>query len=207
MEIFNLFPGSYASNCYVLISQDESEKNRAAVIDPSADADDIIDFISSKDASLEYIIMTHGHFDHIISLDSLREKTKAPALIHKNDSEMLSDGRKNAYSLFFGGEKTYKPADRMLEDGDVIDLGKESLTVISAPGHSKGSICLLTKDALFTGDTLFADAAGRCDLYGGSVFELFMSHDKLKKYGNIKIYPGHGSSAMLLDALASLRRF
>ena len=197
MEIYTLSPTSFGSNCYLLISE-----RSAAVVDPSVDADEIVKLAEEKDAKIEYIILTHGHFDHIFSLNTLRDKTSAPACIHKNDAEMLSDGRKNAHSFFFGYEKKWRDAERLLSHGDKIKLGNETLEIISTPGHSKGSICLLCGDKLITGDTLFANGYGRYDLHGGDVKELFASLSSLRSLdANLTIYPGHCDSTTLGRAL------
>jgi glyoxylase-like metal-dependent hydrolase (beta-lactamase superfamily II) len=177
----------------------------AAVIDPSVDTFRITRLLEEKSARLELIILTHGHFDHISALDSLRDATGAPALIHRADAEMLSDGSKNAYSFFFGENKRWRDAERLLDNGDTLTLGKESLKVISTPGHSKGSICLLGDGILITGDTLFADNIGRCDLYGGSMMEMYASLSLLAELdGDLTIYPGHGGTSTLKNALAEL---
>ncbi len=197
MEIYNLSSASWGSNCYVLI-----KGCYAAVIDPSADAHQIIEFAAQKGAVIESIILTHGHFDHITSLDELRDITLAPAFIHKDDDEMLSDGEKNAYSIFFGYDKKWRPAERLLENGDKIYLGDEAIEVISTPGHSKGSICLLAGDKLITGDTLFENGYGRYDLHGGDADALAASLSSLRDLdGKLTIYPGHGGSTTLGRAL------
>lgn len=202
LEIFNLFPGSWGSNCYILISEDHKRQRHAAVVDPSASAKGIVEFLEDHGAKLEYIILTHGHFDHITSLDTLREATHAPALIHKDDAEMLADGEKNAFEFFFGQERKWKAAEVLLSHGDKIDLGDETIEVISTPGHSKGSICLLGKDFMITGDTLFADGYGRYDLHGGDPDQLASSLKLLREYDpNLTIYAGHGSESKLGRAL------
>lgn len=200
MEIYNLSPEAFGSNCYILISG-----SAAAVVDPSADIGRILSFLNETGARLEYIILTHGHFDHITSLDSLRDMTAAPAYIHKGDGEMLGDGEKNAHAVFFGYNKKWRPAERLLEDGDLLTLGGETIEVISTPGHSKGSICLLCGDFMITGDTLFANGYGRYDLHGGDVNELTASLSSLRKLDpKLTIYPGHGCSTTLGDALDNL---
>ena len=200
MEIYALNPKSFGSNCYVLISG-----GSAAVIDPSVDAGEIIKLVSDKGAHIEYIILTHGHFDHIASLDQLRDTTQAPALIHREDNEMLSDGMKNAHALFYGCDKKWQSADKLLEDGDKIALGDEILNVISTPGHSKGSICLLCGNKLITGDTLFADGYGRYDLHGGDPDVLASSLSSLRGLDQgLTIYPGHGGTATLGGALDNI---
>lgn len=208
MQIHTLYPGSWLSNCYILVAKDENGKNRAAVIDPSADADEILSLIEGEDAVLDMIIMTHGHFDHIMSLDELRSKTGAPALIHECDAEMLTDSTKNAYSFFFREEFVQSRADKLLKDGDIINLGSESLTVIHLPGHSKGSIALLCDGFIITGDTLFSEGFGRYDLHGGNALILKESLNRLKALDqDLRIYAGHGTSARLDSALKAISYF
>ena len=202
MDIYNLFPGGWASNCYILISD-----GHAAVVDPSASAEKIIDFIKSKGARLDFIILTHGHFDHLLSLDELRELTNAPAYIHEYDSEMLTDGEKNAYTIFFGKDQAYKPAEKTLKNGDTLTLGGEKLEIIATPGHSKGSMCILNRESkiLITGDTLFSSGYGRCDLYGGNASTLARSLLSLRELDeSLTIYPGHGYTEKLGAALDTL---
>jgi glyoxylase-like metal-dependent hydrolase (beta-lactamase superfamily II) len=200
MEIYTLFPRSFGANCYLLVSG-----NKAAVIDPSVDADAIMNLAAKKNATIKYIILTHGHFDHISSIDTLRDITHAPVLIHRDDNEMLTDGMKNAHSFFFGYEKKWRPADTLIENGDALTLGNDVIRVISTPGHSKGSVCLLSCDKLITGDTLFASGYGRYDLYGGDIDQLECSLSHLKELDpTLTIYPGHGSNASLGQALDNL---
>lgn len=206
LEIFTLYPRSFGSNCYVLLSEGNGEKH-AAVIDPSVDCNEIITLISTKGAKLEKIVLTHGHFDHILSLDTLRALTGAPAYIHESDAEMLFDGNKNAYAFFFSEDKKWMAAEELLHDGDEISVGDEKLKVISTPGHSKGSICLLGDGFMITGDTLFADNIGRCDLYGGNMMQMYASLSKLSEFDpKLKIYPGHGDTSTLSHALSGLIR-
>ena len=208
LKIHNLYAGSWLSNCYVLISEDKNGKNHAAVIDPSADAEDITALLKCEDATLDMIILTHGHFDHIMSLDALRQLTGAPAYIHESDDEMLEDSKKNAYSFFFGDELIQKKADKTLRDGDALSVGDENLMVIHLPGHSKGSIALLGDGFLITGDTLFAQGFGRYDLHGGDALTLKKSLNSLKELDRtLTIYAGHGESAKLGEALHAISYF
>ena len=194
--------GSWYANCYILCADDEQGISHAAVIDPAYPPDKIKDFVDKLGATLDLIILTHGHFDHIYNLSELKALTNAEICIHNNDAEMLSDGKKNAYSLFFGGDFTTVDADRLLSDGDIIKLGMQSLTVISTPGHSQGSICLLADTFMVTGDTLFKTGYGRFDLYGGDTKTLLRTLNVFKKYDtNLTIYPGHGDSATLGESL------
>ena len=201
MELINLYPGSFGSNCYVLLSD-----GHAAVIDPSANASTVLDTVSSHGAVLDFILLTHGHFDHIMSLDDLRDGSGAPALIHASDAELLPDAQKNAFYYFFQKENAYRPAERTLENGEELILGSTHIKVIHTPGHTRGSVCYLCDgDTLLTGDTLFASGFGRFDLYGGDARTLFCSLSSLRSLpGELMIYPGHGESATLGQALDRL---
>ncbi len=205
MKIDNLYAGSWRSNCYLLVADGTDGKRHCAIVDPSAPASIILDRVSMMGAVLDLIIMTHGHFDHIYELNSLKDATGAEICIHRDDAEMLSDGQKNAYFLFLGKDLTTYAADRLLEHGDELKIGRESLKVISTPGHSKGSICLLGDGFMITGDTLFAEGYGRCDLYGGDRRALVSSLLSLKNYDpTLIIYPGHGESETLCRALQNI---
>ncbi len=205
MTVHNLYSGSWLSNCYALISRDSDGNARAAVVDPSTPAEKICEFLSSHGAVLDMIILTHGHFDHMMSLDTLRDRTGAPTYIHSEDADMLGDSEKNAYSLFFPSRLEMKSADKIMKDGDVLTLGKEELKVIHLPGHSKGSIGLLGDGFILTGDTLFDRGIGRSDLYGGDMSQLYSSLRRLRGLDPaLTIYPGHGKSAILGRTLDSL---
>ena len=200
MEIYNLFPGSFGSNCYLLVSG-----NQAAVVDPSAAADTILKKVAEKGASLQYILLTHGHFDHICSLDTLREKTGVPAYVHKGDADMPANSHKNAFSVFFGQERSYRAPEKTLVEGDVLTLGEEHIRVLHTPGHTEGSVCYLCGDSiLITGDTLFDRGFGRYDLYGGDPSKLRRSLQRLSTLDpSLIIYAGHGCPTDLGDAVAN----
>ena len=198
MRIENLYPGSWGSNCYLL-----SCGTHAAIVDPSANANTIVEHLTNQGLTLDYILLTHGHFDHIVSLDALRERTGAPACIHEADLTMPEDSHKNAFYPLFHMERKHRRPERALRDGEILMLGDEQIRVIHTPGHTLGGVCYLCNDELLiTGDTLFSDTYGRCDLYGGSESELFSSLRELRAYNqNLLIFPGHGDSARLGDAL------
>ena len=205
LRIERLHSGSWYANCYIVFATDNCGGMHAAVIEPAYPADRIKAMADELSASIDLIILTHGHFDHIYYLDDLKSMTGAEICIHKDDAEMLSDGYKNAHSFFFGDDFTTCGADRLLRDGDVIALGDESLSVISTPGHSKGSICLVGDGFMITGDTLFESGYGRYDLHGGDAKTLVRSLNSLKQYsGELTIYPGHGDSTTLARALRNI---
>ena len=201
MEIQNLYPGSWGSNCYLL-----TVGEHAAVVDPSADARTIVNAVKCAGARLEMILLTHGHFDHIVSVNTLRDATGAQLFVHENDAGMLTDAHKNAFYTFFRMDRTYRAPEHTLKDGDQLSLGDETIRVISTPGHSQGSVCFdCNGEFLLTGDTLFADGYGRFDLYGGDRELLFHSLGQLRALPQrLPIYPGHGDSALLGAALDNI---
>lgn len=207
MEIVNLYPAAmYGSECYLL-----SDSGHAMVVDPSVPAETILAEAARRSLTLDGILLTHGHFDHIIFIDALRLRQPGlPVMIHEGDAPMLEDGGKNAYTFFFGKPMAYTPADRLLRGGDVIRIGQTELTVMHTPGHSPGSVVYLdvADGILITGDTLFADNIGRWDLWKGDYDTLRRSLGLLNGLGHsLTIYPGHGDSANLGAALSRVRAF
>ena len=199
MVIRSIAPASFASNCYLIVSD-----GHALVIDPAVSLSAILSALGEEDAVCDGIVLTHGHFDHMLSLDELRRAfPDAPVYIHEEDASFLGDGRKNAYTFFFHQERAWKPADKTLRDGEEIVLGNERIRVIHTPGHTPGSICLVCGESdLITGDTLFDGNYGRYDLWGGSLEALIDSMRLLATLSqDLTIYPGHGGTAQLGAAL------
>ena len=198
MEITDLSPGGFACACYLVC-----EKADAVLIDCSATPEAVRDALDRQGARLAAILCTHGHFDHILTADALRDRFEVPLFLHEADAEMLSDNQKNAFSVFFGSSPfRARPADRLFAGGDALRFGALSCTVMHTPGHSKGSSVFLFGSTAFTGDTLFANGWGRTDLYGGDAHALRHSLQALSNLApDIHIYPGHGGSSTLKNAL------
>ena len=198
MEITDLSPGGFACACYLVC-----EGADAVLIDCSATPATVETALERQGARLAAILCTHGHFDHILTADALRDRFGVPLLLHEADAELLTDNTKNAFSVFFGnGTFRARSADRLVRDGETLHFGSLSCTVMHTPGHSKGSSIFLFGNTAFTGDTLFASGWGRTDLYGGDAFLLRQSLQKLSELSpDIRIYPGHGGSSALKNAL------
>lgn len=193
MIIRRLMTGMFESNSYIL-----GDGSEGAVIDAGVDADEIIEVLNQEKLNLKYIILTHAHIDHIASLDELREITGALVLIHEKENKALASPKYNGSGLF-GQQRQFKAADRLLKDGDVIELGSEKLTVIHTPGHTSGGICIKAGNAVFTGDTLFRLSVGRTDLGDGN-FEVLIDSimNKLMTLDDDTIvYPGHGPESTI----------
>jgi len=201
VKIHSISPDSFASNCYLVV-----EGERALVVDPGVSVRAIQAALDAEGARCTGILLTHGHFDHILSLDELRNAyPDATVYLHAADAELLADGDKNAFALFMGQDRTWRPADHVLTDGEIILLGEARIRVRHTPGHTRGSVCYLCGDDLITGDTLFANGYGRCDLYGGDYPSLCRSLRQLTELSPaLRIHPGHGPSATLGDALSDI---
>lgn len=193
MNIASLETEGYASNSYLVYSGTD-----AALIDPSAKPDEVARALEELGVELKYIILTHGHFDHMLYLDELRRHYKAPLCIHTLDSENLSDSTKSLFLMIGYPTRVFDAAERLLSDGDRLMIGDEAIRVIHTPGHTPGSVMLSFDDVLVTGDTLFDMSVGRCDFPGGDPASLSESIFKIyDMLDDARIYPGHGPQSSL----------
>ena len=186
MKIMQMQVGPIGTNCYIL-----EDGGKIAVIDPGDESGRILDELKKSGAQVEYILLTHGHYDHTTAVPELHAALpEAKIYIHQADAN-------GAGSRLF--PLAGQVDDLLLYDeGDTLSLASLTIEVLHTPGHSPGSVTLKTGDALFTGDTLFAGDCGRTDLRGGSWEEILASLGRLGGLeGNFHVLPGHGPASTL----------
>ncbi len=191
MIVKTLAVGPIMANCFVLGCENTAE---AAVIDPGDEPDRILATLADNNLTVKLIINTHGHFDHVGANRKLKEATGAPILIHALDTPMLSQLAGSAAAWGMVAENS-PPPDREIEDGDQVNFGNITLTVLHTPGHTPGGISLYTDTEVFVGDTLFAGSIGRTDFAGGS-FETLKNSIQQKLFTlneDLVVYPGHNN--------------
>jgi hydroxyacylglutathione hydrolase len=199
MIVKMLVVGPLASNCYIVGS---SSTKQGIIIDPGAEAGTILRTVQQMGLSISLIVVTHAHIDHIDALRAVKERTDAQFAIHKAEKELLSAAPMHVLtSLGLTPFKSPPQPDKLLNDGDHIDVGDLHFEVLHTPGHSPGGICLLGHGVVFSGDTLFNFGIGRTDFPGGSYERLMTSiHEKLMVLPDETIvYPGHGPATTIGD--------
>lgn len=191
MEIKIFEAGPLSANNYLLIDGDE-----AVLIDCSETKTEILDALKGK--TLKYIMLTHGHFDHVLGVNGMREKTGAKVLVHEADVERMQESADIMRSFGVQGVET-PIADEYLNDGQVIEFGNAKIKVIFTPGHTQGCVCYSIDDKLFSGDTLFKSSVGRCDLPGGDFSQIQTSIKGIlfRLDDNTTVYPGHGNKTTI----------
>jgi glyoxylase-like metal-dependent hydrolase (beta-lactamase superfamily II) len=191
LEIKTIVNGELFENCYLL-----EEEGKAVCIDPGYAAEEVLAYLDEKGATLKYILLTHGHFDHVASASLLRERTGAILLCSEKETELLLNPDMNMGSSY--NENISIVPDGTFSDGEEINIFKTPISFMLTPGHTAGSAVIICGDDMFSGDTLFADCFGRTDLPTGSSSEMFRSLKKLKRLEkNYRVYAGHGPRSTL----------
>ena len=187
--------GQLATNSYLIYS---SSDKKGFIIDIPDDTDEIKDFIAKNKIKVEFVILTHGHFDHIGGV----ERLGYPFYIHAKDAPFLKNPNINGSGIF-SEPFTVEKEPMILEDDSVINFNSQKLEIIPTPGHTPGSISIKMNNDLFTGDALFADGVGRTDFPYGSHDTLINSLRKriLTLDPEIVVYPGHGPTTTVGNEL------
>ena len=185
--------GPFASNCYIVGSEATKE---GMIIDPGAEPEAILDAVRRLGLTIKRIVATHSHLDHIMALREVKEATGAPFAMHEAESQSrMMQGMAKMMGAVMGssGEGPPKP-DELLKDGDTIEVGDLSFTVLHTPGHSPGGISLYGHGVVFSGDTLFNSGIGRTDFPGCSYQKLMESiKERLMALpDDTVVLPGHG---------------
>ncbi|WP_294348156.1 MBL fold metallo-hydrolase [uncultured Clostridium sp.] len=188
MIIKPIIAGIYEEVAYIVMDEDTKD---AFIVDPGGNGELIEAEVKALDANIKYILITHGHFDHVGAVEYIADKFNVPFYISKEDEEWIS---KDNY--VFGN---LRKADGYLSEGDSLKIGNKDVKVISTPGHTPGGLCFLVGKDLFTGDTLFRGSVGRTDFPGGNSVALITSIKKklVPLEDDIRVYPGHGDSSTI----------
>jgi hydroxyacylglutathione hydrolase len=188
--IKRLVVGSLSANCFIV---GRASAGEGLVIDPGGNSEAIGRAIDDTGLDIKIIVLTHGHSDHIAALREVQDKTGAGVAIHVDDADFL-EGHGSHSSQFGISYRTPHPPERLLREGDKIDVAGMSFEVIHTPGHTPGSICLLTDFGVFTGDTIFRRGIGTTIMPGSSRPQLLDSIRKklMTLPDDAIIYPGHG---------------
>lgn len=193
-EVIKLNRNVMAVNTYIVYNE---ETKKGVVIDPSFNPQVVIDCINEEDIEIEAILLTHGHFDHIAGVDAVRKQFGVPVYIHADDADMLFSAEKN-HSSMAGARIETDPAEHTFKSGDMLEFAGMKFGVLGTPGHTMGSVCFLTDDMMFAGDTLFYMSIGRTDLGGSDPRKMQESLEILRKIPeDLIVHPGHGQSSSL----------
>lgn len=190
MKIEKFVTGIISTNCYVVQNEDTKE---TVIIDPAACPASLMNHIKSEGLLVKAILLTHGHFDHIMGIDSFLEEFDVPVYVHEDEQELISDPVLNESKTYTNGY-TFTKAE-YVRDGQVLELAGYKFEVIHTPGHTSGGVCYYveSENTLFSGDTLFYASVGRTDFPTSSMSALVRSiREKLLILPDeTVVYPGH----------------
>jgi glyoxylase-like metal-dependent hydrolase (beta-lactamase superfamily II) len=182
MTITTLPLGMLQTNCYIL-----AQEERCLVIDPGGEAEKVLAFLEQNGLTLEAVLLTHGHFDHVGAVKELAADTDCRVFLCEAD--LALPGAMTAGPLYHTD---------FYSDGDSLTLAGMAFEVLHTPGHTPGSVCLRFGEHLFSGDTLFAGSCGRTDFPGSSPSDMYHSLKRLSQLeDNLKVYPGHGETTTI----------
>lgn len=192
-KIMKLVVGELQENCFILFDENKD----AFVVDPGGSSENIIEAIEKNGLNIKYILLTHGHFDHVGAVAALVKKYKAPVYMSKDDRAFLESPKEVRVSSF-GMQIEAADVDVFVKEGDEIPFSEGTIKVIETPGHTLGSVCYLFENYLFAGDTLFNGSIGRTDFPESDHSLMIESLKKLKKLDDeIYVLSGHGPESQI----------
>ncbi|MBI3966013.1 MAG: MBL fold metallo-hydrolase [Chloroflexi bacterium] len=195
MALYAFELGPMPNNTYVVV--DDATKS-TAIVDPSFDSDRVLDWVDQQSLKIEYLLLTHAHFDHIVGNALVKQRTGAKLVMHPDDVWLLERGPEKARSFGLDLEPSPEPDEHFVE-GEPFRLGELELQVFHTPGHSPGSVSLYTPGYVLVGDVLFQGSVGRTDLEGASPRQLVTSI-KTKLFtlpDETVVYSGHGPATTI----------
>lgn len=195
MQIYKFMTGPLQVNTYLAF--DETKKG--FIVDPGGFSLQLAQKVEEEKVDIRYIILTHGHVDHIGGVEEFKKLyPSAQVIAHKDETELLQNVELNE-SMEFCGKPVIIKADKCVSDKENLRVGNTELTFLHTPGHTKGGMCIAAPGILFSGDTLFRASIGRTDFYGGDFGEIINSiKDKLFLFpDNTLVYPGHMSETTI----------
>ena len=196
MKVLQFQVGVIGTNCYLVY--DEATM-RGALVDPGDNAPGLLRRIEQEGVTLEYVLLTHAHFDHILGVHGVVEKTGAKVVLHRDDLWLLKKENMGPFRQMAAGY--VEPAvDVVAEEGTQVSFGGLTATYLHTPGHTPGSCCIVIGNTMFSGDTLFRHECGRCDLEGGSFDQMLRSLKRLADLeGDYNVLPGHDAVTTLSE--------
>lgn len=193
MKIKRLCLGELGTNCYLVSGEDF-----AFVVDPADEGAELSSFAEeNKSKKHKYILLTHCHIDHILGVNSVKEIWNCHVVIGEKEADSLSNPKENLSTYIFGKEFSLL-ADLTVKNGDILPLGSSEISVLETPGHTKGSVCYILGDNMFSGDTLFKGTIGRTDFPTSNIEEMAKTLEMLSKMEkDYNLYPGHEEATTL----------
>ena len=194
MQVMCIPVGGLDTNCYLVWDT----RRKALVLDPGDDADSILQAVEEKGLTVQAVVLTHVHFDHLLAAEAVCRAYNAPLWAGAGDAAALGDPRLNLSAYFQPSSPVILTADRLLHEGDELAVGEEILTVWETPGHTPGSLSLVGDQLVFSGDTLFAGSMGRIDFPGGDGQAMTRSLRRLAALtAELTVYAGHGPATTI----------